>query len=115
MRVIFMGTPEFAVPSLKTILAGGCDVCAVVTQPDRPAGRGQRLQSSPVKLLAESNGISVFQPEKVRDPRHREFFESCKPDFLVVVAFGQILPVWLLELPKVAAINVHASLLPLYR
>jgi methionyl-tRNA formyltransferase len=115
MRVVFMGTPEFAVPSLKTLLAGGCDVCAVVTQPDRPAGRGRRVQSSPVKLLAEAGGVPVYQPEKVRDPRHHEFFESCMSDFLVVVAFGQILPAWLLELPKVAAVNVHASLLPRYR
>jgi len=115
MRVIFLGTPEFAVPSLKKLLASRYEVCAVVTQPDRPAGRGRRIQASPVKLLAAAHGLPVHQPEKIRNAEHQAALASYAPDFLVVVAFGQILPRWLLETARLAPVNVHASLLPRYR
>lgn len=115
MRVIFLGTPEFAVPSLRKLLASRYEVCAVVTQPDRPAGRGRKIQASPVKLLAVSQGLPVHQPEKIRNSEHQAVFASYAPDFLVVVAFGQILPRWLLATPRLAPVNVHASLLPRYR
>jgi methionyl-tRNA formyltransferase len=116
MRVIFLGTPEFAIPSLRRLLASSYyEVCAVVTQPDRPAGRGRQPQAPPVKILAQSARLPVHQPEKIRDPLHKPVLESYTPDFIVVVAFGQILPRWLLELPRLAPVNVHASLLPRYR
>jgi len=115
MRVIFLGTPEFAIPSLKKLLASRYEVCAVVTQPDRPAGRGRRIQASPVKLLAAAHGLPVHQPEKIRNTEHQAVLASYDPDFLVVVAFGQILPRWLLETARLAPVNVHASLLPRYR
>jgi methionyl-tRNA formyltransferase len=110
-----MGTPEFALPSLEALVAGGYDIVAAVTQPDRPAGRGQRPTPPPVKRFALEKGIPVHQPAKVRDPEFRPVLEALRPDFLVVVAYGQILPRWLLELPAVAPVNVHASLLPRYR
>jgi methionyl-tRNA formyltransferase len=115
MRVIFMGTPSFALPSLEVLRARGEDIIAVVTQPDRPQGRGQALAPPPVKVAAASARIPVQQPEKVRQP---EFLEWCRaelPDLIVVVAFGQILPKALLEIPRQGCINVHASLLPKYR
>lgn len=115
MRVLFFGTPEFALPSLKKLLSSPYEVVAVVTQPDRPAGRGQRLQAPPVKILAEEAGLPVLQPLKIRDPQYQPALQSFEPDFLVVVAFGQILPQWLLQLPRMGPVNVHASLLPLYR
>jgi methionyl-tRNA formyltransferase len=115
MRVIFLGTPEFAVPSLKALIASPYEVCAAVTQPDRPAGRGRRLHPPAVKILAEAERIPILQPEKIRDPRNRPALEVFRPDFVVVVAFGQILPKWLLDLPSLGPVNVHASLLPLYR
>lgn len=115
MRVIFLGTPEFAVPSLRKLLASRYEVCAVVTQPDRPAGRGRKIQASPVKLLAVAQGIPVHQPEKIRNTDHHAVLASYAPDFLVVVAYGQILPRWLLETARLAPVNVHASLLPRYR
>ncbi len=114
MRVVFLGTPEFAIPSLRALL-DNCDVCAVFTQPDRPAGRGQRPRTSPVKRCAEERGIPVYQPEKIRAEENRAIFEKYAPDFIVVVAFGQILPGWLLRSPRIAPVNVHASLLPKYR
>lgn len=115
MRVIFMGTPAFALPSLAGILARGDEVIAVVTQPDRPRGRGQSLTFSPVKAAALAAGLPVMQPEKVR---HADFLAWCRmvsPDLIVVVAFGQILPQALLEIPRRGCLNVHASLLPRYR
>lgn len=115
MRVIFMGTPDFAIPSLDALVTGRYDVCAIFTQPDRPAGRGQKAQASPVKLYARSRGIPVFQPEKLRSEENRPVLTSLQPDFIVVVAYGQILPGWLLEIPHVGSVNVHASLLPRYR
>ncbi len=115
MRVVFLGTPEFAVPSLKILLAGAHEVCAVISQPDRPAGRGCRLHPPPVKVVAQAAGVPVYQPEKIRDEINRPLFEALRPDFIVVVAYGQILPGWLLKSASVAPINVHASLLPQYR
>lgn len=115
MRIIFLGTPQFAVPSLRLLLDSSYEVAAVYTQPDRPSGRGQRLHPPPVKIVAETEGIPVFQPAKIRLPENRSMLESFQPDFLAVVAYGQILPAWLLELPRFAAVNVHGSLLPKYR
>lgn len=115
-RVVFMGTPDFAVPSLDTLLqAADFHVVGVVTQPDRPAGRGQMVRVSPVKALAERARVPVIQPEKVREPDAMAQIREWAPDFLVVVAFGQILPQALLDVPRIAPINVHASLLPRWR
>jgi methionyl-tRNA formyltransferase len=116
MRVVFMGTPGFAVGTLKALLEAGHDVAAVVTQPDKPKGRGKELLMTPVKAEAVKHDIPVFQPEKVR--KNEEFLEELKklaPDVIVVVAFGQLLPVSVLTLPKYGCVNVHASLLPMYR
>jgi len=115
LRVIFMGTPEFACPTLRKLIDRGEQVVAVVTQPDRPKGRGQRLMPPPVKELALRHGIPVLQPVKVRDPEVVESIRKLVPDVIVVVAFGQILPKVLLEIPPLGCINVHASLLPHYR
>ena len=116
MRVVFMGTPGFAVGTLKALLEAGHDVAAVVTQPDKPKGRGIELLMTPVKAEAVKHDIPVFQPERVR--KNEEFLEELKklaPDVIVVVAFGQLLPVSVLTLPKYGCVNVHASLLPMYR
>jgi methionyl-tRNA formyltransferase len=115
MRVVFLGTPEFAVPSLQTLLCSSYEVCAVFTQPDRPAGRGQQPQAPAVKNYTLGAGLPVFQPEKIRALENRLLIESYRPDFIVVVAYGQILPPWLLELPRLGCVNVHGSLLPRYR
>ena len=116
MRVVFMGTPGFAVGTLKALLEAGHDVAAVVTQPDKPKGRGKELLMTPVKAEAVKHDIPVVQPERVR--KNEEFLEELKklaPDVIVVVAFGQLLPVSVLTLPKYGCVNVHASLLPMYR
>jgi len=115
MRVVFMGTPEFACPSLQRLIDRGEQVLAVVTQPDRPRGRGQKFLPPPVKALAESHGLPVIQPLKVRAPEFIQTMGEMNPDLVVVVAFGRILPKALLEVPKHGCINVHASLLPRYR
>ncbi|UPU35414.1 methionyl-tRNA formyltransferase [Geomonas paludis] len=115
LRIIFMGTPEFACPTLRTLIERGENVVAVVTQPDRPKGRGQQTLPPPVKVLAEQHGITVLQPVKVRLPESIEQIRALEPDLIVVVAFGQILPKALLDIPKHGCINVHASLLPRYR
>jgi methionyl-tRNA formyltransferase len=115
MRAVFMGTPTFAVPALQMLLDGSYEVCCVFTQPDRPSGRGQRMQPSPVKSLAVERGVPVFQPDKIREEDCRPILERFCPDFIAVVAYGQILPGWLLKTARVAAINTHASLLPRYR
>ncbi len=115
MRIIFMGTPEFACPTLRALIERGEQVVAVVTQPDRPKGRGQQTLPPPVKVLAERHGIPVLQPVKVRLPESIEEIRALEPDLIVVVAFGQILPKALLDIPKKGCINVHASLLPRYR
>jgi methionyl-tRNA formyltransferase len=114
-RIIFMGTPEFACPSLQILVDRGENLLAVVTQPDRPKGRGQKLTPSPVKELAAIHGIPVHQPLKVRDPAFIAEVKEFQPDIIVVVAFGQILPKALLDIPTHGCINVHASLLPRYR
>jgi methionyl-tRNA formyltransferase len=114
-RIIFMGTPEFACPTLQKLIERGENLVAVVTQPDRPKGRGQKLMPPPVKDLALQHGIPVLQPQKVRDPAFVETIHEIKPDLIVVVAFGQILPKALLDIPPKGCINVHASLLPRYR
>jgi methionyl-tRNA formyltransferase len=114
-RIIFMGTPDFACPTLQKLIDRGEQLVAVITQPDRPKGRGQKLMAPPVKELAERSGIPVYQPPKVRDPAFVEIIRELKPDIIVVVAFGQILPKALLDIPPHGCINVHASLLPRYR
>lgn len=115
LRLVFMGTPDFASPSLQKLIEYGAEILAVVTQPDRPKGRGQQLTHPPVKLLAEKYGINVLQPPKVRVPEFIDIIKGLQPDLIVVVAFGQILPGTLLEIPRYGCINVHASLLPRYR
>ena len=115
MRVVFLGTPEFAVPALRVLLDHAYEVCAVFTQPDRPSGRGQKLRPSPVKVLAQSRGIPVFEPERIRNEDNRAILERLQPDFIVVAAYGQILPGWLLQSARIAPLNIHGSLLPRYR
>lgn len=115
MRIVFMGTPDFAEASLKKLLDEHFDVVGVFTQPDKPKGRGMELTASPVKQLAQAHGMPVFQPAKMRDGTALEMIKSLSPDILVVVAYGRILPDNILALPKYGAINVHGSLLPKYR
>ncbi|RTE08687.1 methionyl-tRNA formyltransferase [Paenibacillus whitsoniae] len=110
-----MGTPEFAVPSLQTLIAEGYNVVAVVSQPDRPKGRKRVLTPTPVKAEAEKHGITVLQPEKLRSPESVERLRELKPDLIVTAAYGQILPKAVLDLPQHGCINIHASLLPKYR
>ncbi len=114
MKVLFMGTPEFAVPTLK-ILTESHQVTAVVTQPDRPKGRGKKLQPSPIKQFALENNLPVLQPEKIKAPEAVELLKNYEADVFVVVAYGQILSETLLNMPKLGCINVHGSLLPKYR
>ncbi|MCI6676722.1 MAG: methionyl-tRNA formyltransferase [Clostridiales bacterium] len=115
MRIIYMGTPDFAVPTLDTLIQSEHEVIAVITQPDKPKGRGKAMQFPPVKEKALEYDIPVYQPAKVRDPEFIKQMEQWKPDAIIVVAFGQILPKAVLDLPKYGCINVHASLLPKYR
>jgi len=116
MRVVFCGTPQFAVPTLKHLLAQrDFEVQAVITQPDRPRGRGQQVSSSPVKETALAAGIPVHQPEKIRSPEAQELLDRLAPDAVVIIAYGQIIPARLLPIPKYGWINLHASLLPKYR
>ena len=114
MKALFMGTPDFAVPCLQA-LCDVAEVVGVVTQPDRPKGRGQKMQPTPVKLEAEARGIPVYQPEKVKTDEFTSFLEKLSPDIIIVVAFGQILSQRILDIPKYGCVNVHASLLPRYR
>ncbi|MBN1627614.1 MAG: methionyl-tRNA formyltransferase [Deltaproteobacteria bacterium] len=113
--IIFMGTPDFAVPSLKGLIDGGHNVLAVVTQPDRPKGRGRNIAASPVKALALKHGIRTLQPEKVSYRGFTDVIKEIAPDLIIVVAFGQILRKALLDAPEWGVINIHASLLPKYR
>jgi methionyl-tRNA formyltransferase len=117
MKIVFMGTPQIAVPSLEHLIKSAkVDVLALVTQPDRPSGRGHKLMSPPVKVLAQDNGVEVFQTESIRkDIDLIEKLKSLEPDFFVTVAFGQILSQEVLDIPKYGTINLHASLLPEYR
>lgn len=115
MRIVFFGTPDFAVPSLQTLVSGPDRVVGVVCQPDRPAGRGQHLTSPPVKRAAEAANVPILQPHKVRTPEFLEQLRNWAPELIVVVAYGRILPTTVLELPPRGCVNVHASLLPRYR
>lgn len=115
MKVLFFGTSEFALPSLKNLLGSSHEVLAVVTQPDRPKGRGQKLFPSAIKSLALAKNLPIFQPEKIRDPVSLEVLQSCRPELIVVVAYGQILSSSVLSIPPRGCVNVHASLLPQYR
>ena len=115
MKIVFMGTPDFAVGTLEAIIEAGHEVLLVVTQPDKPKGRSGALQYTPVKECALAHGIEVFQPTKIRLEENVEFLRQYEADIFVVAAFGQILPKSILDMPKYGCINVHASLLPKYR
>lgn len=115
MRIVFMGTPQFAVPSLEALIKAGYDIVAVITQPDRPAGRGNKIEETPVKTCAKAHEIPVYQFERLRRRAGRECLEGLAPDLCVTAAFGQILSQRLLDIPKMGTVNVHASLLPAYR
>lgn len=115
MRVVFMGTPDFAAASLQKLIEEHYDIAGVFTQPDKPKGRGMEMSVSPVKALALRHGLPVFQPEKMRDGTTLKIIQDLAPDILVVVAYGRILPDDILAVPKFGAVNVHGSLLPKYR
>ena len=115
IRTVFMGTPDFALQTLQGLIDAGCDLVGVYTQPDRPKGRGKQLAAPPVKELAQQHDIPVYQPGKLRQPEAVAELEALAPDLIVVVAYGQILPKSVLEIPRHGCINVHASLLPKYR
>ena len=115
MKIVFMGTPEFAVPSLMALVEAGHEICGVFTQPDKPRNRGMKLQPTPVKEYALTQGIPVFQPLKMRDGEALSILKGLAPELIVVAAYGKILPVDILELPPRGCINVHSSLLPKYR
>ncbi|NJD67176.1 MAG: methionyl-tRNA formyltransferase [Candidatus Methylomirabilota bacterium] len=115
MRLSFMGTPIFALPSLKALMAAGHEICLVVTQPDRPAGRGRVSTPPPIKLAAQELGLPLLQPEKVGEPTVIAALQAARPEAIIVVAYGQLLPKSILTLPPHGCLNVHASLLPKYR
>jgi len=119
MRLVFMGTPEFSVNTLEVLKAVGNEICAVFTQPDKPKNRGKQIMTSPVKDFAVANDIPVYQPRSLRKGEDAEeslrVLREINPDAIIVVAYGQILPKEILELPKYGCINAHASLLPKYR
>lgn len=115
MRVIFAGTPDFAAQALAAILAAGHDVPLVLTQPDRPAGRGMKLQLSAVKQLALAHNLPIFQPERLKDPTTHEPIHAAQADVMVVAAYGLILPQAVLDMPRYGCLNIHASLLPRWR
>ena len=115
MRILFMGTPDFAVPSLEALVAAGHDVCGVFTQPDKPKNRGMKLLPTPVKVCAQAHGIPVFQPVKLRDGTALAQIQELAPELIVVAAYGRILPDDILAAPPRGCINVHSSLLPKYR
>lgn len=115
MRIVFAGSPRFAIPTLERLVQSGHEILAVYTQPDRPAGREQNLQPSPVKARALELGLRIEQPERIRRDESRTVLEGLKPDEMVVVGYGQILPAWLLDLPRYGCVNLHGSLLPAYR
>lgn len=115
MKIIFMGTPDFSVGTLEALIAAGHEIVLAVTQPDKPKGRGKAVQFPPVKEAALAHGIEVFQPRRVREPECVEYLRKFEADIIVVVAFGQILPKEILNMPPFGCVNVHASLLPKYR
>ncbi len=115
MRVVFMGTPAFAVPTLRALVEAGHEVVSVLSQPDRPVGRGRRLTAPPVKVAALELGLDVFQPHRVKDPQAFGHLEAARADVFVVVGYGQIIPRAVIDIPLLGCVNVHASLLPKYR
>lgn len=115
MQIIFAGTPEFATIPLAALLGAGFTIRAVLTQPDRPSGRGRKLQPGPVKQLASRHGLPVYQPETLKDPEIQQTLRTLAPDLMVVVAYGLMLPAAVLEIPRFGCINIHASLLPRWR
>ncbi len=116
LKLVFCGTPQFAVPTLEALLAAGHEIALVVSQPDRPVGRDQKLTAPPVKQIALAAGLIVTQPEKIRsNAEFRAQLEAIQPDAIVVVAYGRIVPPWMLALPRLGCVNLHASLLPKYR
>lgn len=115
MKILFAGTPQFAVPTLQMLLGSGHELCAIYTQPDRPAGRGQKAKPSPVKQLAQAQGLTVRQPETLKTTQEQEAMLAFGADLLVVVAYGLILPEAVLNIPRLGCVNVHASLLPRWR
>lgn len=115
MRIVFAGTPEFAIAPLEALLKSGHDIIAVLTQPDRPAGRGRILHESPIKKLAQCYSIPIYQPVRLKSPEEQAMLYALQPDLLVVVAYGLILPKAILDIPKLGSINIHASLLPRWR
>ena len=115
MRIIFMGTPDFSVPALEAIQEAGHEILAVVTQPDKPKGRGKEVQKTPVKEKALEYNLPVYQPVKARDPEFVKILSDMEPDLIIVIAFGQLLPKSILDIPKYGCVNIHASLLPKYR
>lgn len=115
MKLLFCGTPEFAVPTLESLLAKGHKVELVVCQPDEPAGRGYVIAAPPVKQIAHRSGIPVYQPVKLKDQATIDYLSAFQPDAIAVVAYGRIIPPWMIELPRLGCINLHASLLPKYR
>ena len=115
MKIVYMGTPDFAVPPLAALVQNGYEVTAVVTQPDKPKGRGKTLLPTPVKEEAMKHDIPVYQPLKVREPEFVETLKKLEPDMIIVAAFGQIIPKAILDMPRFGCVNVHASLLPKYR
>lgn len=115
MKILYMGTPEFAVPPLEKLIEAGHKICGVFTQPDKPKNRGMKLLPTPVKLCALSHDIPVYQPEKLRDGTALALIQSLNPELIVVAAYGRLLPDEMLDYPKLGCINVHSSLLPKYR
>lgn len=115
MKIVYMGTPDFAVAPLRAMVEAGYEIAGVVTQPDKPKGRGKTLMPTPVKEEALKHNVTVYQPEKVRDPEFLDILKGIGPDIIVVAAFGQIIPKVILEMPEFGCINIHASLLPKYR
>lgn len=115
MRIVFMGTPEFAVPSVRALIENGYELVGAFTQPDRPAGRGNKLTACPVKLLCEEKGVPVYQFEKIKSPEGVACLKELQPDLVVTAAFGQLLSQEILSIPRFGTVNVHASLLPKYR
>jgi len=115
MRIIYCGTPQFAVPTLEKLIGAGFSIQLVVTNPDEPAGRGHQTKAPPVKQAAERAGLAVFQPHKLKDPETLAYLSSFRPEAIVVVAYGHLIPPWMIELPRFGCVNLHPSLLPKYR
>jgi methionyl-tRNA formyltransferase len=115
MNLIFCGTPQFAVPTLEKLMSAGLSPQLVMTNPDEPRGRGHRVQPSPIKQVAERHGLEIYQPARLKDPATQAFLSKYQPDAMVVVAYGHIIPPWMIDLPQVGCINLHASILPRYR